>query len=195
MMCGMWKAMLPVSISEHHCPSSCMDNLSLVDTVIKIPICWFHHKLHLLVFTTAVLVSIIRSSASSSSIVKLYARHGANNGMAAWTRHHKEVLNMSVSSQAPPVSLYNCSFGIHHQNLNDSSASSSSIVKLYTRHGANNGMAAWTRHHKVVSIDSVIRNFSGMHLGCPGLGDKMFNNATADHRPLTSISQHHHQKV
>ena len=136
MMCGVWKAMLPVSISEHHCPSSCMDNLSLVDTVIKIPICWFHHKLHLLVFTTAVLVSIIRSSASSSSIVKLYARHGANNGMAAWTRHHK-----------------------------------------------------------VVSIDSVIRNFSGMHLGCPGLGDKMFNNATADHRPLTSISQHHHQKV
>jgi serine/arginine repetitive matrix protein 2 len=30
-------------------------------------------------------------------------------------------------------------------------------------------------------------DFSGMHLGCPGLGDKMFNNG-ADLGPLTSIS-------
>ena len=51
----------------------------------------------------------------------------------------------------------------------------------------NSGMAAWARHHKEVSIESVISNLSGMHLGRPGLGDKMLNNA-ADHRPLTSIS-------
>ena len=41
-------------------------------------------------------------------------------------------------------------------------------------------MAAWTRHRKEVSIDSVMSDFSGIHLGRPGLGDKMFNNA-ADH--------------
>jgi hypothetical protein len=50
-------------------------------------------------------------------------------------------------------------------------------------------MAAWTRHRKEVSVDSVMSDFSGMHLlvGHPGLGDKMFNNA-ADLGPLTSIS-------
>ena len=51
----------------------------------------------------------------------------------------------------------------------------------YTRYGANSGMAAWTRHRKEVSIDSItMSKFSGIHLGRPGLGDKMFNNA-ADH--------------
>jgi serine/arginine repetitive matrix protein 2 len=44
-----------------------------------------------------------------------------------------------------------------------------------------------TRHRKEVSVDSVMSDFSGMHLGRPGLGDKMFNNAT-DLGPLTSIS-------
>ena len=57
----------------------------------------------------------------------------------------------------------------------------------YARHGANSGMVAWTRHRKDVSVDSVMSDFSGMHPGRPGLGDKMFNNA-ADIGPLTSIS-------
>jgi serine/arginine repetitive matrix protein 2 len=92
---------------------------------------------------------------------------------------------MSVSSQGPPISLYNRSFGTHRRN--DSSASSSSVAMSYARHGANSGMAAWTRHRKEVSADSVMSDFSGMHLGRPGLGDKMFNNA-ADLGPLTSIS-------
>ena len=92
---------------------------------------------------------------------------------------------MSVSSQAPPISLYNRSFSTHRQN--ESSASSSSVAMSYARHGANSGMAAWTRHCKEVSIDSVMSDFSGIHLGHPGLGDKMFNNA-ADHGALTSIS-------
>ena len=48
-------------------------------------------------------------------------------------------------------------------------------------------MAAWTHHRKEVFVDSVMSDFSGMHLGRPGLGDKMFNNA-ADLGPLTSIS-------
>ena len=106
----------------------------------------------------------------------------------SFTRGHRHRdSNMSVSSQAPPVSLYNRSFGTHRRN--DSSASSSSVAMSYVRHGANSGMAAWTRHRKDVSVDSLMSDFSGMHLGRPGLGDKMFNNnAAADHGPLTSIS-------
>ena len=103
-----------------------------------------------------------------------------------FTRGHRHRdSNMSVSSQAPPISLYNRSFGTHRRN--DSSASSSSVAISYARHGANNGMAAWARHRKEVSVESVMSDFSGMHLGRPGLGDKMFSNA-ADHGPLTSIS-------
>jgi serine/arginine repetitive matrix protein 2 len=104
----------------------------------------------------------------------------------SFTRGHRHRdSTMSVSSQGPPISLYNRSFGTHRRN--DSSASSSSVAMSYARHGANSGMAAWTRHRKEVSIDSVMSDFFGMHLGRPGLGDKMFNNA-ADLGPLTSIS-------
>ena len=99
--------------------------------------------------------------------------------------HRHRDSTMSVSSQGPPISLYNRSFGTHRRN--DSSASSSSVAMSYARHGANSGMAAWTRHHKEVSVDSVMSDFSGMHLGRPGLGDKMFNNV-GDLGPLTSIS-------
>jgi serine/arginine repetitive matrix protein 2 len=45
----------------------------------------------------------------------------------------------------------------------------------------------WTHHRKEVSVDSVMSDFSGTHLGRPGLGDKMFSNP-ADPGPLTSIS-------
>ena len=99
--------------------------------------------------------------------------------------HRQRDSNMSVSSQAPPISLYNRSFGAHRRN--DSSASSSSVAMSYVRHGANGGMAAWARHRKEPSVDSIMSDFSGMHLGRPGLGDKMFNNGN-DHGPLTSIS-------
>jgi serine/arginine repetitive matrix protein 2 len=59
----------------------------------------------------------------------------------------------------------------------------------YARHGAKSGMVAWTRHRREpeVSVESIMSDFSGTHIGRPGLGDKMFNNA-ADHGPLTSIS-------
>jgi hypothetical protein len=99
--------------------------------------------------------------------------------------HRRRDSNMSVSSQAPPISLYNRSFGTHRRN--DSSASSSSVVMSYAKYGASAGMAAWARHRQEPSVDSVMSDFSGMHLDRPGLGDKMFNNA-ADHAPLTSIS-------
>ena len=49
---------------------------------------------------------------------------------------------------------------------------------------------AWQLGHVIAkrSVDSVMSDFSGTHLGRPGLGDKMFSNAAADHEPLTSIS-------
>ena len=112
-------------------------------------------------------------------------------GPGSFTRGHRHRdSNMSVSSQAPPpISLYNRSFGTHRRN--DSSTSASSVALSYAKHGANSGMAAWTRHHrKETSVDSIMSDFSGMHLGRPGLGDKMFsNNTAADHHgPLTSIT-------
>jgi len=100
------------------------------------------------------------------------------NGHSFTRGHRHRDSNMSVSSQAPPVSLSDRSFGTHRRN--DSSASSSSVAMSYARHGANSGFAAWARHRKETSVDSVMSDFSGMHLGRPGLGNKMFNNV-ADH--------------
>ena len=123
----------------------------------------------------------VESDASS-----FYFKAPSSQQQQSFTRGHRHRdSNMSVSSQGPPISLYNRSFGTHRRN--DSSASSSSVAMSYARHGANSGMVAWTRHRKEVSVDSVMSDFSGMHLGRPGLGDKMFNNAT-DLGPLTSIS-------
>ena len=122
---------------------------------------------------------------SNASSFYFRAPLSQQHGQSFTCGHRHQDSNMSVSSQASPISLYNCSFGIHHQN--NSSASSSSIAMLYARHSVNSGMAAWECHRKEVLIESVMSDFSGMHLGHPGLGDKMFNNA-ADHRLLTSIS-------
>ena len=106
-----------------------MDNISLMDT-IEIPTCRFHHKLHPSIFTTTVSVPIVR---------------------------------MTLVLAPVPFAM------------------------SYARHGANSGMVAWRRHHKEISIDSIMSDFSRIHLGHPGLGDKMFNNAV-DYRALTSIS-------
>jgi serine/arginine repetitive matrix protein 2 len=122
----------------------------------------------------------VESDASS-----FYFRAPSSQQQSFTHGHRHRDSNMSVSSQAPPISLYNRSFATHRRN--DSSASSSSVAMSYARHGANSGMAAWTRHRKEVSIDSVMSDFSGIHLGRPGLGDKMFSNA-GDHGVLTSIS-------
>ena len=108
----------------------------------------------------------------------------SSHGHSFTCGHCKWDSNMSVSLQAPPISLYNHSFDTHHQN--NSSTSSSLVAMLHARHGANGGMAAWTCHCREVSIDSVMSDFSGMHFGCPGLGDRMFNDP-ADLGPLTLI--------
>jgi hypothetical protein len=98
--------------------------------------------------------------------------------------HGRRESNMSVSSQVPPISLYNRNFG-HRRN--DSTASSSSIAHSYARHGANSGFSAWARHRKDPSVDSLMSDFSALHPARPGLGDKMFEGVS-DHGPLSSIS-------
>ena len=99
--------------------------------------------------------------------------------------HGRRESNISIASQAPPVSIHNRSFGHHRRN--DSSTSLSSVAFSYVRHGANSGLSAWARHRKDQSMDSVSSDFSAMHLGRPVLGDKMFDYMV-DHGPLTSTS-------
>ncbi|KAF9560634.1 hypothetical protein CPC08DRAFT_466596 [Agrocybe pediades] len=106
--------------------------------------------------------------------------------------HKRRESNMSVSSLAPPISMYNRSFGHHRRN--DSSASTSSVAMSYIKHGANGGISAWSRHRRMesnMSADSLMSEFSAMRLGRPGIGDKMFDNVSADglpQPPLTAIS-------
>ena len=96
--------------------------------------------------------------------------------------HGRRESNTSVSSQVPPISLYNRNFG-HCRN----NSTSSSIAQSYVRHGANSGFSAWARHRKDPSVDSLMSDFSAVHPARPGLGDKMFEGVS-DHGPLTSIS-------
>lgn len=106
--------------------------------------------------------------------------------------HRRRESNMSVSSQAPPISMYNRSYGHHRRN--DSTASASSVAMSYIKHGANGGISAWSRHRRMesnMSVDSIMSDFSAMRLGRPGIGDKMFDNLSADgfpQAPLTAIS-------
>ena len=98
--------------------------------------------------------------------------------------HRRQDSTMSITSQGPPISLYNRSMG-HRRN--DSSASGSSIAHSYALYGANGGRAAWFRHRQDASIDSTRSEFSAMHLGRPGLGDKMFDKCDQT-MPLSAIS-------
>ena len=58
-------------------------------------------------------------------------------------RHHE--LNLSVTSQPPPVSLFNRSFGAGQHRRNDSTTSASSVAQSYAMHGAGGGRAVWAR--------------------------------------------------
>ncbi|KAF8996426.1 hypothetical protein BDQ17DRAFT_1364415 [Cyathus striatus] len=98
--------------------------------------------------------------------------------------HRRQESNMSTNSIAPPISLYNRSFATHRRN--DSWTSASSVAQSYALHGASDGRAAWARHRPDSSVDSVMSDFSGMHLGRPGIGDKMFDADRA--MPLEPIT-------
>ena len=96
--------------------------------------------------------------------------------------HRRHESNLSISSQGPPISRYNRS----HHRRNDSNTSASSVAISYAMHGATGGRATWARHRQESSVDSVMSDFSAMHLGRPGLGDKMFERD--NQMPLSAIA-------
>ncbi|KAI0746236.1 hypothetical protein C8Q80DRAFT_1271161 [Daedaleopsis nitida] len=101
--------------------------------------------------------------------------------------HRRGPSAMSVASNAPPISLYNRSFGHQHQHRrNDSNTSASSVALSYAMHGAGGGRAAWARHARDYSVDSIMSDYSDRPMARPGLGDKMFD--TAHGAPLSAIS-------
>lgn len=98
--------------------------------------------------------------------------------------------SFSVSSQFPPNSRYNRSFGVEFgggRGRNDSIDSMSSDANSYAMHGASAGKAAWTKHHR--PQDSTASKFSAaIHLGRPGIGDKMFDDPPPGVLPSISAS-------
>ena len=76
-----------------------------------------------------------------------------------------------ISIISRPVSIYNKDFTIDSRG--DSSVSGGSAAT----HEAIGGRPAWARHRQDPSIDSVINDLSGLKLGRPGLGDKMFDTS------------------
>ncbi|KIY52945.1 hypothetical protein FISHEDRAFT_69402 [Fistulina hepatica ATCC 64428] len=100
------------------------------------------------------------------------------------SRGHRR--QQSSISAAPPVSLYNRSFGSHLRN--DSVGSMSSVAQSYIMHSGNAGRLSMVRHRPEMSSDSIMSDFSAMRLGRPGIGDKMFDTATDHGMPLEAIS-------
>ena len=99
--------------------------------------------------------------------------------------HRQQDSALSVSSVAPPISLHNRSFTVHQRN--DSNTSASSMAFSHAMHGANSGWAAWAKHRRDSSMDSVTSDFSTRCLGYPGVGVKIFESAPDYGMPLTSI--------
>jgi serine/arginine repetitive matrix protein 2 len=99
--------------------------------------------------------------------------------------HRRHKLNLS---QAPPVSLFNCSIGTSGHCCNNWSTSTSSVTQLYVMHGVGGGHASWVRHHHDPLMDLVLSDFSALHLGRPGIGDKMFDMAGDHGVQLAAIS-------
>ncbi|KAG1723926.1 uncharacterized protein EDB91DRAFT_1171738, partial [Suillus paluster] len=98
------------------------------------------------------------------------------------TSHRRHSSSASVASLGPPISLYNRSNGHHRRS--GSTTSMSSFAQSY----AHGGRASWARHRPEFSVDSMVSDFSGVHLGRPGLGDKMLDSALDRGMPLTAIS-------
>ncbi|EIN05384.1 hypothetical protein PUNSTDRAFT_127845 [Punctularia strigosozonata HHB-11173 SS5] len=125
---------------------------------------------------------------SDASSFYFRASSQASHRMSIVARgHRRDDSAYSVGSvAAPPISMFNRSFG----HRRDNSGSSSSVALSYAIHGANGGRAAWARHHRQeASVDSIRSHFSAARLGRPGLGDKMLESAPMDYgQPLHSIS-------
>ncbi|KIJ60131.1 hypothetical protein HYDPIDRAFT_32553 [Hydnomerulius pinastri MD-312] len=122
-----------------------------------------------------------------SDASSFYFRGSVHSQIHPYNRsHRRHESTASVGSLGPPISLYNRSFAHHRRG--DSSASMSSVAQSYAMCGANGGRAAWARHRPDFSVDSVLSDYSGVHLGRPGLGDKMLDSALDRGMPLTAIS-------
>ena len=98
-------------------------------------------------------------------------------------RSYRRESGISVISR--PVSVYSKDFTVDSRT--DTNASSSSAAP-YLTHGAIGGRAAWARHRHDPSIDSVMNDLSGLKLGRPGLGEKMFNTAFHQDMPPSYAS-------
>ncbi|EED82544.1 predicted protein [Postia placenta Mad-698-R] len=86
---------------------------------------------------------------------------GANQALQAGRHgHRRHESGISIASNAPPVSLYNRSYGGHRRT--------------------------WARHRQDPSVDSTWSEISARRLGRPGLGDKMFEHEPG--MPLSAIS-------
>ncbi|KAA1479222.1 hypothetical protein DENSPDRAFT_830309 [Dentipellis sp. KUC8613] len=111
---------------------------------------------------------------------------GSNQILQPLKRGHRQQDSvMSTASVAPPVSLYNRSFGGHRRN--DSNSSASSVAMAYAKYGAGS-RNSWARHRRDMSVDSMVSDMSALRVSRPGLGDKMLESALDYGMPLTSIS-------
>ncbi|KAG1727136.1 hypothetical protein EDB19DRAFT_1914356 [Suillus lakei] len=104
-----------------------------------------------------------------SDASSFYFRASVHSQMHPYNRiaaHRRHSSSASVSSLGPPISFI------------------SSVSQPY----AHGGRASWARHRPDFSVDSMLSDFSGVHLGRPGLGDKMLDSALDRGMPLTAIS-------
>ncbi|EGO19639.1 hypothetical protein SERLADRAFT_443108 [Serpula lacrymans var. lacrymans S7.9] len=128
-----------------------------------------------------------RVDSDASSFYFRAGRSSVHSQVHPYNRsHRRHESTASVSSMAPPVSMYNRSFGHHRRN--ESNTSTSSVAQSYAMYGANGGRAAWARHRPDFSVDSMASDYSAVQVGRPGLGDKMLDSAPDYGMPLTAIS-------
>lgn len=94
---------------------------------------------------------------------------------------------ISTTSIAPPVSIYNRSFGVHRRIDSSSSvASGSHAYAAYRPAGANR--SSWApSHRRDMSADSMMSDTS-VRISRPTLGDKMLDSRHDYCLPLTSIT-------
>jgi len=94
---------------------------------------------------------------------------------------------ISTASIAPPVSIYNRSFGVHRRI--DSGSSIGSGAQGYPAYGlAGGNRSSWApSHRREGSADSIMSDIS-MRVSRPNLGDKMLDSRHDYCLPLTSIT-------
>lgn len=96
---------------------------------------------------------------------------------------------ISVTSGAPPVSMYNRRSHVYGARRPDSTGSISSMTYSYAMHGGTGGKANTSRCSRYdYSRDSIMSDYSPAPVARPGLGDKMLESAFDHGMPLSSIS-------